>query len=58
MSDTANVTKGCRSGVQKLIKNKIPHHMPLADMAIKAGVTSLPVDIDKLFRHLLLLLSW
>ena len=24
MSDTANVMKGCRSGVQKLIKNKIP----------------------------------
>ena len=55
MSDTANVMKGRRSGVQKLIKSEIPHLYDvgcichLADLCIKAGVTSLPVDIDKLF---------
>ena len=56
MSDTANVMKGHTSGVQKLIKTEIPHLYDvdcichLADLCIKAGVTSLPaVDIDKLF---------
>ena len=55
MSDTASVMKGCRSGVQKLIKNEIPHLYDvgcichIADLAIKAGVSSLPVDIDQLF---------
>ena len=55
MSDTANVMKGCRSGVQMLIKNEISHLYDvgctchLADLTIKAGVTSLPVDIDQLF---------
>ena len=55
MSDTASVVKGCRSGVQKLIKNEIPHLYDvgcichIADLAIKAGVSSLPVDIDQLF---------
>ena len=58
MSDTANVMKGCRSGVQKLIKNEISHLYDvgctchLADLTIKAGVTSLPVDIDQLFRDI------
>ena len=43
MSDTANVMKGCRSGVQKLIKNEIPQLYDvgfichLADLTIKAG---------------------
>ena len=55
MSDTANVMKGCRSGVQKLIKNEISQlydvgyicHM--ADLTITAGMAKLPVDIDQLF---------
>ena len=55
MSDTTNVMKGARSGVQKLIKaecsgvldvGRICH---LADLTIKAGLQALPVDIDKLF---------
>ena len=55
MSDTANVMKGCRSGVQKLIKNEIPQLYDvgcichLADMTIKVGMAKLPVDIDQLF---------
>ena len=55
MSDTANVMKGCRSGVQKLIKNEIPQLYDvgcichLADLTIKAGMAKLPVDIDQLF---------
>lgn len=55
MSDTASVMKGCRSGVQKLIKGEIPHLYDvgcinhLADLTIKAGVTTLPVNIDQLF---------
>lgn len=58
MSDTANVMKGCRSWVQKLIKKKIPHLYDvgcvchLADLSIKAGVSSLPVDIDQLFTDI------
>jgi len=45
MADTASVTKGCRSGVQKLIKNEMPY---LYD----AGCVSpslLPFDIVKIF---------
>ena len=55
MSDTANVMKGCQSGVQKLIKNEMPHLYDagcichLADLSIKAGIKTLPVDIDQLF---------
>jgi hypothetical protein len=56
MSDTANVMKGRRSGIQRLIKDEIPHLYDvgcichLADF--KAGVTSLPVDINQLFIDL------
>ena len=56
MSDTANVMKGRRSGVHKLIKSEIPQLYDvgcichLADLAIKAGVTS------TLHRYLLSLL--
>ena len=55
MSDMANVMKGSQSGVQKLIKNEIPSLYDvgcichLADLTIKAGVQSLPIDIDQLF---------
>ena len=54
MSDTASVMKGCRSGVQKLIKNEMPHlHVlgvcHIANLSIEAGVKTLPVDIDQLF---------
>ena len=47
--------KGARSGVQRLIKNECPHALDvgcichLADLTIKSGVKSLPVDIDQLF---------
>ena len=55
MSDTANVMKGARSGVQKLIKDEYQYvydfgcicHM--ADLAIKSGIKVLPIDIDQLF---------
>ena len=52
MSDTTN---GTRSGVQKLIKNECPNLYDvgcichLADLTIKAGMQTLPVDIDQLF---------
>lgn len=55
MSDTTNVMKGARSGVQKLIKNENPslHDVGcichLADLTVKAGMETLPVDIDQLF---------
>ncbi len=55
MSDTANVMKGSRSGVQKLIKNENPSLYDigcichLADLCIKAGMSTLPLDIDQLF---------
>ena len=55
MSDTTNVMKGARSGVQKLIKNEIPALYDvgcichLADLTVKAGLKALPVDIDQLF---------
>ena len=52
MSDTVSVMKGARSGVQKLIKNEMPHlydvnHM--ANLTVKAGMETLPVNIDQLF---------
>ena len=55
MSDTTNVMKGARSGVQKLIKNEHPHLYDvgcichLADLTVKAGMETLPVNIDQLF---------
>ena len=55
MSDTANVMKGVRSGVQRLIKNENPSLFDvgcichLADLCIKAGMASFPLDIDQLF---------
>ena len=55
MSDTTNVMKGVRSGVQKLIRNENPSVYDagcichLADLAVKAGMAVLPVDIDQLF---------
>ena len=55
MSDTTNVMKGARSGVQKLIKNENPFLYDvgcichLADLTVKAGMEVLPVDIDQLF---------
>ena len=55
MSDTVSVMKGARSGVQKRIKTEMPHlydvgcinHM--ADLTIKAGMETLPVNIDQVF---------
>ena len=55
MSDNANVMKGVRSGVQKLIKNEHPNLYDvgcichLADLTVKAGMKTLPLDIDQLF---------
>ena len=55
MSDTTNVMKGTRSGVQKLIRNECPSLYDvgcichLADLTIKAGMKILPVDVDQLF---------
>ena len=55
MSDTTNVMKGARSGVQKLIKRENPSLYDvgcichLANLTIKAGLESLPIDIDQLF---------
>ena len=52
MSDTANVMKGEKSGVQKLIRNENPSLYDigcichLADLCIKAGMSTLPLDID------------
>ena len=54
-SDATNVMKGVRSGVQKLIKDECPSVLDvscisyLADLTIKAGMKSLPVNIDQLF---------
>ena len=51
---TTNVMNGTRSGMQKLIKNECPHILDvgcicyLADLAVKAGMQTLPVDNDKL----------
>lgn len=55
MSDTTNVMKGARSGVQKLIRNEHPNIYDvgcichLADLTVKAGMQTLPVNIDQLF---------
>lgn len=55
MSDTTNVMKGARSGVQKLIKNEHPALYDvgcichLADLTVKSGMSTLPLDIDQLF---------
>ena len=55
MSDTTNVMKGARSGVQRLIRNECPHVLDvgcichLADLTVKAGIAALPVNIDQLF---------
>ncbi len=55
MSDTTNVLKGNRSGVQKLIKNEHPILYDvgcichLADLVVKAGMQTLPLNIDELF---------
>ena len=55
MSDTTNVMKGARSGVQKLISTENPALYDvgcichLADLSIKAGMKALPVNIDQLF---------
>ena len=55
MSDTTNVMKGARSGVQKLTKRGKPHLYDagciwhLADLCVKAGMAALPVHIDQLF---------
>ena len=55
MSDTAHVMKGAKSEVQKLIKNEIPYLYDvgcichLADHVLKAGLHTLPVNIDQLF---------
>ena len=65
MSDTAAVMKGCRSGVQKLIRDEIPHLYDvgcifhLADLAIKAGISKLPINIRRsaIHRHILSFLS-
>ena len=54
MSDNANVMKGVRSGVQKLIKNEHPNLYDvrcichLADLTVKAGMKTLPLDIHQL----------
>ena len=55
MSDTTNVMKGARSGVQKLIRNEVPSVYDvgcichLADLTIKAGLEQLPLNVDQLF---------
>ncbi len=55
MSDTTNVMKGARSGVQKLIKDEIPTLYDvgcichLANLTIKDGLQELPIDIYQLF---------
>ena len=55
MSDTSNVMKRVRTGVQKMIKDEIPtlHDVGcifhLADLTVKDGLKALPVNIDQLF---------
>ena len=55
ISDNTNVMKGARSGVQKLIHNECPHLSDvrcichLADLTIKAGMKTLPIEVDQLF---------
>ena len=58
MSDTTNVMKGARSCVQKLIENEHPSLYDvgcichLADLTIKAGMKTLPIDTDQLFINI------
>ncbi len=50
MSDTINVMKGTRSGVQKLIRNQYPHVFDvgcICHLAVKSGMEVLPIDIDQ-----------
>ncbi len=55
MSDTTNVMKGVRFGVQKLIKTECPRLYDvgcichLADLTVKVGMKTLPLDVDQLF---------
>ena len=55
MSDTTNITKGAKSGVQKLIRREHPSVYDvgcishLANLTINSGLECLPVDIDQLF---------
>ena len=55
MFHTNNIMKGTRSGVQKLIKRECPKLYGvgcichLADLTIKAGMKTLPVDNDQFF---------
>ena len=57
MSDTVSVMKGARSGVQKRIKNEMPHLYDvgcinhLADLTIKAGMETLPIDTSCLLMY-------
>ena len=52
MSDTTNIKKGARSGVQKLIKNEHPTLYDVgcicqfANLTIESGLESLPIDIS------------
>ena len=62
MSDTTNVMKGTRSGIQKLIRDECSDVFDvgcichLADLAVKAVMQTLPVDVDHLFVDVFLLL--
>ena len=55
LSDTTNVMKGIRSGLQKLIKDEYPSVLDvgcichLTDLTIKTRMQSLPINIDQLF---------
>ena len=55
MSDTTNVMKGARSGVQSLIKRENPSVYDvgcichLADLTLKAGMKELLLNVDQLF---------
>ena len=54
MSDTTNVMKGARSGVQKLIHNDHPSFYDascICHLADHTGLKGQPIDIDQLFVH-------
>jgi len=59
MTDTTNVMKGVRSGVQHLNKKENPYIYDvgcichLADLTVNAGMKSLPVNIDQFFVNIL-----
>lgn len=63
LSDTANVMKGCRSGVQKLIKTENPqlydigYICHLVDLAVKAGMEQLPIEIDSLSTYFIIFIT-